>query len=303
MSTYLPALILALGTGIALPAIPGLARSFHVSFSVATGVTTSFLIGNLVMTIPSGWMIDRFGRRRLMLAGPMLTALMAFLVVTAHNFPQLLVYRFFDGAAAQIWLICRLAGITRDAPPEERGRRVTWMFGMDSTGKLSGPLAGGFIASTWGLRAPFVAYGFLSLLTLIPGFLYISDTPRREKRADGVRQKRTISLRKIIVPRIAYFGVAFFASLTRGPSNAGLLNLYAAFAYGIVARQIGATLPPPRRPCHCRFLFVAGWMLDRFGRKFTMVPAFLGTAVTSAGLAVIGVGAPDTVFGTWRCSC
>src|SRR5271156_5129798 len=95
VSTYMPALILALGTGIALPAIPQLARSFHVGVAEATFVTTSFLIGSVIGTLPAGWLIDRLGRRRVMLVGPLLTSAMAFAVLTAHSFNQLLIYRFF----------------------------------------------------------------------------------------------------------------------------------------------------------------------------------------------------------------
>src|SRR5215471_16064916 len=71
-STYLPALVLAIGAGVALPAIPTLAKSFDVSFGVASGVITAFLLGNLAGTIPSGWLIDRFGRPVVLIAGPLL---------------------------------------------------------------------------------------------------------------------------------------------------------------------------------------------------------------------------------------
>src|SRR5215471_15078220 len=76
VSTYLPALVLALGVGIALPAIPTLAKSFNVPFGVASWVTIAFLAGNVVGTVPSGWLIDRFGCRRVMLFGPLMTSAM-----------------------------------------------------------------------------------------------------------------------------------------------------------------------------------------------------------------------------------
>ena len=44
-STYLPAFVLALGTGIAVPAIPTLAKSFGVEFGAASGIITAFLLG------------------------------------------------------------------------------------------------------------------------------------------------------------------------------------------------------------------------------------------------------------------
>ena len=58
---YLPAMLLAFGTGIALPAIPVIAKSFEVSFGQASFVLTAFVIGGAIGTLPTGWMIDRFG--------------------------------------------------------------------------------------------------------------------------------------------------------------------------------------------------------------------------------------------------
>ena len=52
LAIYLRALVLALGTGITLPAVPALAKSFGVSFGAASGVVTAFLVGNLIGTCP-----------------------------------------------------------------------------------------------------------------------------------------------------------------------------------------------------------------------------------------------------------
>jgi MFS family permease len=285
MSTYLPAMVLALGTGIALPAVPTLARSFHISFGLATGVTTSFLLGTVIGTVPTGWIIDRIGRRRVMLTGPLLTAGMAFLTVTAHSFPELLLYRFFDGFASQMWLLGRMAAIAHGTAANQRGKQVSWMFGMDNTGKLAGPIVGGFIATSWGVRAPFVIYGFLALLALIPTFAFTEDTPRRARTvaADAPRQPMTI--REIVMPRLVYFAVVFFAALARGPLWADLLYLYAAFAYHLSAKEIGL-LATSAACISLPIGFIAGWLLDKFGRKRAMIPGFIGVMLTMGGLAV-----------------
>lgn len=286
LSTYLPALILALGTGVALPAVPSLARSFHIGFGLASFVTTSFLLGSVLGTLPSGWMIDRLGRRRIMLLGPLLTAAMAFATATAHTFPELLAYRFFDGAAAQMWLIGRLAAISHGAAANQRGRQVSWMFGMDNSGRLLGPLLGGFIATSWGIRAPFVAYGALALVALIPAFMFTKDTPRAERpTTSSAEQPSRLTARQIVLPRLIYFGVAFFAALARGPSQAQLLYLYAAFAYHLKPAQIGY-LAATAGACSLPIGFIAGWLMDRYGRKRTMVPGFTGVTFTMTGLAL-----------------
>jgi MFS family permease len=287
LSTYLPALILALGTGIALPAIPTLARSFNVSFGVASGVVTMFLLGNFLGTLPSGWLIDRFGRRPVMIAGPLLSAAMGFLVAGSHSFPELLVLRFLSGFGAQMWLMSRLAAISHNAEAGQRGRLVSWMFGMDSTGKLAGPVVGGFIASDLGARAPFLVYAVLALVAIVPTVLFAKDTPRRDEVAAGAKAAgapRKLSLREIVMPRLPYFGVALFAGLTRGPVQADLLHLYAAFAYHLGPRQIGF-LATSAVCISMPIALTAGWMMDRFGRKRTMVPGFTGVAVAMLALA------------------
>jgi len=286
LSTYLPALVLALGTGIALPALPTLAMSFGVSFGVASGVVTAFLIGNLAGTIPSGWLIDRFGRRPVLIAGPLLSAGIAFLVAATDSFPELLILRFFNGCAAQMWLMARLAAISHGTAAGQRGRQVSWMFGMDSTGKLAGPVLGGFIAATLGARAPFVLYAVLALLALIPTVMYAEDTPRRSRGSHPAEQAalRLLTLREIVTPRLAYFGVALFAGLTRGPVYADLLHLYAAFAYQLGPQEIGY-LATGAAIISLPIGFIAGWMMDRFGRKHTMVPGFTGAAFAMAALA------------------
>jgi MFS family permease len=291
-STYLPAMFLALGVGIALPAIPVLARSFDVGFGLASFVITAFLVGGTVGTVPTGWMIDRFGRRPIMIAGPILTAVVALLVARAESMPELLVLRFIDGWAAQMWLLGRLAAISHRASVGQRGRQVSWMYGMDNIGRLSGPLVGGFLAASFGPRSPFIAYAALALLALIPTVRLMRELPNRPatspERVGSLSRSGNasgLSLLQIVVPRLAFFGVAFFSAVARGPIFADMLHLYAAFAYNLDARGIGL-LATAASGLGLPIGFGAGWLMDRFGRKATMVPGFVGVTITMVLLAV-----------------
>jgi MFS family permease len=267
--------------------VPTLAKSFGVSFGIASGVVTAFLLGNLAGTIPSGWIIDRFGRRVVLIAGPLLSSAVGLMVAFAHSFPELLILRFFGGCAAQMWVMGRLAAISHSAAPAQRGRQVSWMFGMDGTGRLAGPILGGFIASAWGPRAPFLVYALLALLALIPTSTLAEDTPRRDRHARTKARavSPSLSLRQIVMPRLVYFGLTLFAGLTRGPVQADLLHLYAAFAYQLGPKQIGY-LATAAAVLSLPIGFVSGWMMDRFGRKRTMVPGFVGVTIAMAALAL-----------------
>ena len=65
---------------------------------------------------------------------------------------------------------------------------------------------------------------------------------REPRVAKGVRRTgpaSRLTIRQMVRPRLAYFAVALFAGMARGPLQADLLHLYAAFAYGLKPHQIG----------------------------------------------------------------
>src|SRR5204862_5566453 len=78
-SLYLPAMAISLGQGIATPVLPVYAKSFGIDFNTATLVVILHGVGGLVATFPIGYAIDRFGRRPVLLTGPIITALTSFL--------------------------------------------------------------------------------------------------------------------------------------------------------------------------------------------------------------------------------
>jgi MFS family permease len=160
------------------------------------------------------------------------------------------------------------------------------MFGFDSVGRLAGPVAGGFIAGAFGLRAPFAAYGVMALLALIPVALFIRDVdeeqPRRRPEA-GAKAARMSAL-QVIIPRIGFFAVAFAGAVARGPIFAGLFLLYAAFRYNLGPQAIGL-LATAGSAGSLPIGFLAGYFMDRFGRRRALIPGFLGTGATLLLLA------------------
>ena len=268
LSTYLPALILALGAGIVLPVVPNLAQSFDVSFGVASGVVTVFLIGTLAGALPSGWLIDRFGPRPILFAGPALTALTALLVVFVDSFVQLLMLRFLSGFAAQMWLMARLTLIARNTPANQRG----------TAGLLDARQRQFRQADRAGARRIHRAFmGAAGALCALRGSGARRDDPDADFLARGGRKRNArsrareaaaapaspMTLSEIIMPRLVYFGVAIFAGLTRGPVQADLLHLYAAFAYDLGPKALGY-LATGAAMVSWPIALASGWMMDRF---------------------------------------
>ena len=84
LSIYLPAFVLAMGVSIALPALPLYAKSFQVDFSTASMILVANQFGGLVGTLPTGYLVDRIGGRKLALIGPIVVGVCALLMSFAQ---------------------------------------------------------------------------------------------------------------------------------------------------------------------------------------------------------------------------
>jgi MFS family permease len=248
--------------------------------------------------------MDRIGRRPILLAGPLLTCASAFLTAAAHTFPELLVYRFLGGMAIQMWQQSRVTIITDVGASQHRGRQIIWMMGMQRTGTLISPAVGGFLAAAFGLRAPFLVYGALSFLAFIPTFFLVKESaPARERQPstqDGELSEWRTVLQALRTRQIGSYMVAqFMANIARGQSaGSGVVLLYAAYAYDIGPATLGL-LSAANSAIGLPIGFASGYIMDRFGRKSTIVPGFTGifvssllTAATAAFHAPFGLFVP-----------
>lgn len=268
---------MALATGIAAPAIPVFSKSFDVSFETASLVFTANLLGGAVSTLPTGYLVDRIGRRKMILAGPVLLALSSFLTAIAQSFPELLFYRFVGGWAHNMWTLSRLAMIADTGATRQRGRQITGMISTETVGRLMGPAVGGFIAAALDVRAPFVIHGLLCLVAIAPSFKLIRESaPTRHRDARDAQQgseARRALAALLTVPIMMFFVAQLFASFTRGTVFSGAMHLYPVYAYRVGPETIGV-IATIASVIGIPITLTSGQIMDRIGRKATIVPGF-----------------------------
>ena len=251
LSLYVPAFTLALGNGVAAPALPVYAKSFDVDFGIAALVIIVYEIGGLASTVPTGFMMDRFGRRRIRLAGPLLVALSSILVATAHSFPELLVYRFIGGWARQMWMLSRLTVISDTGARESRGRQITSMIGFEGMGRLMGPAVGGSSPPRRMCACPSFCTRCSRCSPLRRASNSSASRARRPPRARGMpalTENLAGSARAALltIPVLMFFVAQFLASFARGTLIGGSVQLYAVYQYG-VGRRCSERSRPGRR--------------------------------------------------------
>ncbi len=282
LTLYFPAFILSLGYSIATPAIPVFAKSFDTGFAVASLVIVFHALGGLVAAVPTGFLVDHLGRRPMLFAGPLLMAASSFLTAVAHSFPELLCYRFLGGAAMEMWRQARLAIIAAVSKSHQRGRQMSGMVGTEGAGRLLGPAVGGILA-TWSIRMPFVVHGALAFLAIVPSFFLVRESAPSENKASSKNKEDQLDTRALLAMMLearylGFLSAQFFASMTRGVLWGGTLLLYAAYAYDAGPQLLGG-LATTASIVGIPITLSCGYLMDRFGRKTTMVPGFVFIAL------------------------
>ncbi len=292
LSLYLPATLLALGQSMVAPVIPGLTKSFGIGVDAASLVFVAFSVGALVATFPAGYLMDKIGRRPVLLAGPLLTAVGSFMTPFSHTFLELLFWRFVVGAASQIWQQGRVLVIADTAPQDQRARQMQWMMGMTRAGQLFGPSMGGFLAAGFGLWIPFAVHAALTIVAMIPAYTMIQETaPRRDRKHDKSEEAKSEEAKTqgwgpVITYMLTFQIVVFLciqvlAQFCRGGQDQGSLNLYAVYAYDMGPGELGLLntiailfgIPVP---------FLTGWLMDKFGRRAVIAPGFAAYGIAVA---------------------
>jgi DHA1 family multidrug resistance protein-like MFS transporter len=170
------AFAVALGYGIAAPALPVYARTFGVSAFVAGTVISGFALMRLLSAGPSGLLVDRFGERRIMSIGIWVVAGSSLLTALAQSFPQLLVLRGVGGIGSAMFTVSAMALLLRTAGPAQRGRASGAFQAGFLFGGVTGPAIGGAVTGI-SIRAPFVVYGITLVVAGLLAAKYLSRAP------------------------------------------------------------------------------------------------------------------------------
>src|SRR5262247_2628109 len=142
-------------------AAPYITDELHLSTVQMGTVLSAFALAYALFEIPSGWLADRIGPRKVLTRIVLWWSAFTMLTGAARGFQSLVAIRFLFGAGEAGAFPNVARSFSRWFPVRERGRANGVLFlGSRLGGMLSAPLALVLIAR-WGWRASFTAFGTL----------------------------------------------------------------------------------------------------------------------------------------------
>jgi MFS family permease len=221
-----------------------------------------------------------------MLLGAGLVAISTFTVGVWESIPGLIAMRLLAGIGTALWGISRHAYITDVIAPAQRGRSIAVFGGINRTGNLLAPAAGGIIANAFGLSSPFLVAGILSAMTAVQAYITIPESGTRTTGSTGHRMRWGLvgALMRTHWRDLSAAGIAqIFAQMIRAGRQL-LIPLFGQ-SLGLNVAAVG-TIVSIAAALDVAMFLPAGLMMDRFGRKVAAVPSF---AVMSIGMVLVSL--------------
>jgi DHA2 family multidrug resistance protein len=151
-STMLATIMQALDTTIANVALPHIQGSLSASQEQIAWVLTSYIVAAAIMTPLTGWLADRYGRRRVFLISVAGFTVASALCGLALNLPEMVLYRLLQGICGAALVPLSQALLLDINPPERHGQAMAiWGVGI-MIGPILGPALGGWLTDNYSWR-------------------------------------------------------------------------------------------------------------------------------------------------------
>ncbi|MFN0071396.1 MAG: MFS transporter [Chloroflexota bacterium] len=270
---YVPSALVSFGQGMLVPITPALASEFDVPLGLAAQVFGANLLGRLVLMIPAGYLVDRYGSRSAMISGPIIIVACAVITLITPNFWLLLTAQFIAGGGSGLWQLGRELIAVDLVSAGARGRVMSIFIGVSTAGVAIGPLLGGFINDIIGYRGVFAVALGMAIVVMLISFAVAGEGKAIERVAQPSWSLGGISE---IDPmfRATYLALIFctLAATLRQTVSTAMLPLYAGSELGYSSTEIGI-LFGIMGFTNLAVLGIAGWVSDEWGRKAAVVPA------------------------------
>ena len=279
---YVPIAMMTLGVGIILPIVPLYLEDTGVGLTAVGVVMGAFGVGAALVGIPASSFAERRTNDHLLLIAIAAAATSVVLFGLTELAVLLVLARFVAGSGFGAVGQSRQLFITRGVPIRFRGRVNSGMGGTHRLALVIGPVLGGAVAEAVSFRAAFVLAGAVMAVGAV---FWILPGGREDQRIIDAAPPVAVraSLRRHR-GRVARGGVGPML-IQAGREGRYVIIPLVADRLGLSVAEIGGLLAVGTVIDFVVFP-ISGVIMDRFGRLYSIVPAF---TVMAVGLVMLGL--------------
>jgi MFS family permease len=269
---------------------------FGVSVQSVTFVAAAGAIASGVIQASYAFLTRRMSRRPILAAGGLLFGLGFAAQAAASSFMAFAVTNVVSRVGGSPQHPVGNGLLAEQFPPERRGFAISAHISGGNVGTVISALAGPAILAAYGWRGASILFGIPAALIALAIFRWVRETGADRAaaiREGSVREAVGTILRNGTIKRTYLASV--FGGGGRGLGTANLFSLlYLTHVLRLpeettnlmYAALIVLSVPMP---------LVAGWLSDRFGRRPTIIGAYLGGALGF----VVFIAAGSGLLGLW----
>ncbi len=286
-SLYISTFFIRASFGIMLATLPIYLNitSGYIGYGIVSAASPLFEMGTVLFI---GAVVDRYGRKIVLLSGLLTAALMLFLLSITKNLYMIFCINAAHGMAAGAILVSSLALLTDYAPEHRRGREMGAFDAFNMLGWVVGYAVGALFLEFFkgSLGHTFLIAGVMALFGCLYCFVNITEPKKHDVLCEKIRFDKIIGVlkqRSVLLLTLPWFIVfmiigAVMTFLTVSTAKGGILTISPILLSGIIGGA-GIVLITTQ--------VIFGRLSDKYGRLPIMV---IGTIGFVGVMTVIGVG-------------
>ena len=227
------------GLGIISPIMPNYASDLGASGIYIGLIYSSFSFSRAVLQTPIGRLADKFSKKKIIVAGLIVYAVISVVYTYVTSPEMLIVVRIFHGVGSSMMMPVAMAYAMNLTPKGEEGKYMGYLNTALFSGFGAGPFIGGYIYENYSTRAVFNIMSVLVTISLVLTIILVPD----EESLGTKPKKELVPLMDILRNKTLSSILIYRAvnALGRG-TIMSFLPLFAVQVLGLSSTNIGIIL-------------------------------------------------------------
>jgi MFS family permease len=187
-------LLMGIAIGVVIPLLPLMSRELGLSTSQFGFLISSMGLARLLLNIPAATLVDKIGRKPLLVGGPLMTSISMIGTGLASGLNELVSWRLMTGAGGSLQMSGAQSYLSDISTVRNRARTIAPTAIAFQIGFSIGPSISGMLAETYGFRPPFFFVGAAIALVALNNYYMLPETMVKKNRAPAAQPTSTASI-------------------------------------------------------------------------------------------------------------